>query len=328
MKPDNKKIEKGENSMARHKTKKGLYSVAYNNYQIRNYLHIYSLLLPAMILLFIFHYMPLFGVLMAFQDYSPFKGILRSEWVGLKNFRYFFCDINFWFVMRNTLVINIMQIVVGFPVPIIFALFLNELWSTKFKKFVQTVSYLPHFISWVVAASIVTSVLSPSTGVINIILKNIFHIEPIFFLAKKEYFRSIVVLSAIWKGFGMSAVYYLSALSSIDPGLYEAAYIDGAGKFRQTLHITLPGIKTIAVVLLVLNVGSIVTIGFEQIFLLYNPAVYDVGDVISTYTYRLGIEETRYSLTSAIGLTQSIVNFILVMAANRIAKAFAGWSLW
>lgn len=189
-------------------------------------------------------------------------------------------------------------------------------------------SYLPHFISWVVAASIVTSVLSPSTGVINIILKNIFHIEPIFFLAKKEYFRSIVVLSAIWKGFGMSAVYYLSALSSIDPGLYEAAYIDGAGKFRQTLHITLPGIKTIAVVLLVLNVGSIVTIGFEQIFLLYNPAVYDVGDVISTYTYRLGIEETRYSLTSAIGLTQSIVNFILVMAANRIAKAFAGWSLW
>jgi len=291
-------------------------------------LPIYLLLLPGILLLFVFNYIPLFGVVIAFENFVPFKGILRSDWVGFKNFEYFLLDSKFWHVLKNTIEINLLHLIFGFPFPIIFALLLNEIWSTKFKKVVQTVSYLPHFISWVVAAGIFSTMLSPSTGVINIFLKNVFGIQPVHFLAIEGYFRPILVITGIWKGFGMSAVYYLAALSSIDVQLYEAAKIDGANKLRQIWHITLPGIRNITIVLLVLQVGSLVSIGFEQIFLLYNPLLYDIGDVISTYTYRLGIEQARYSLTSAIGLTQSIVNFILVYSTNRLAKAIAGWSLW
>ncbi len=289
---------------------------------------IYLLILPAFLLLVVFHYIPIYGIIMGFQKFSPFKGIMHSEWVGLKNFQYFITDENFWRVMRNTIVINIYQLVMGFPVPIAFAIFLNELTMTRYKKFVQTVSYLPYFISWVVAAGIVVSVLSPDGGLLNNALQRCFGIEPVYFITKEKYFRSIVVLSNIWKGFGMSAVYYLAALTSIDQCLYEAARIDGAGRMKQIWHITLPGIKTIAIVLLVLQIGSIMNIGFEQIFLLYNPIVYNVGDVISTYTYRLGIEQARYSLTTAIGFTQSVVNFILVYSANMLSRKVAGWSLW
>jgi len=289
---------------------------------------IYVLLLPAVLLLFVFHYIPIYGIIIAFQDFSPFKGILHSDWIGFQNFIYFLKDENFWRVFRNTLAINVMQIAFGFPVPIVFAILLNEIWSNKFKKVIQTVSYLPHFISWVVAASIITSVLSPSTGLINQVLHNVFGMEPVYFLAKQQYFRPIVVLTSIWKELGMQSVYYIATLASIDQELYEAARMDGAGRFKQILHITLPGLSSMIIVLLVLRVGQLVQIGFEQIFLLYNPLVYDVGDVISTYTYRLGIEQTRYSLTTAIGLTQSVVNFILVFSANKLSKKVAGWSLW
>lgn len=289
---------------------------------------IYLLILPSFMLLLVFHYLPIYGVIISFQNFSPFKGVLNSEWIGFKNFQTFLFDINFWRVMRNTIIINLYQLVFGFPFPILFALLLNELTVNRYKKFVQTVSYLPYFISWVVAAALFTSILSPAGGAINNILHNVFGVEPVYFLAKEKYFRTILVITGIWKGFGMSAVYYLAALSSIDQGLYEAAKIDGAGRIRQMWHISLPGIKSMAIVLLVLNIGSILSIGFEQIFLLYNPMVYDVGDVISTYTYRLGIEQTRFSLTTAIGFTQSIVNFILVFSANKLAKKVAGWSLW
>lgn len=290
-------------------------------------LPMYGLLLPGVLLVVIFHYIPLFGIIIAFKDFNPFAGIIKSEWVGLRNFEFFLIDENFWRVMRNTITINIMQIIMGFPIPIIFAILLNELWSARLKKITQTVSYLPYFISWVVAAGIITSVLSPSTGAINVFIKK-FGIAPIHFLAKEKYFRPIIIVTGIWKSFGMNAVYYIAAIAAIDTQLYEAAKIDGAGKLRQIWYVTLPGIKTMAIVLLVLQVGTLVSIGFEQIFLLYNPLVYEVGDVISTYTYRLGIEQARYSLTTAIGLTQSIVNFILVYTTNRVAKSFAKWSLW
>ncbi|MEN6314402.1 MAG: ABC transporter permease subunit [Clostridiaceae bacterium] len=289
---------------------------------------VYFLLLPGMLLLFVFNYIPLFGITIAFKNFITFKGILGSEWVGLENFKYFLLDPKFWQVLKNTIEINILQIVFGFPIPIIFALLLNEVWSTKFKKTVQTISYLPHFISWVVAAGIFTSMLQPTTGIVNLLLKSVFGMEPVHFMAIPGYFRPVLIITGIWKGFGMSAVYYLAALSSIDQQLYEAAKIDGAGKLKQTWYITLPGIKNITIVLLVLQVGSLVTIGFEQIFLMYNPLLYELGDVISTYTYRLGIEQARFSLTTAIGLTQSVVNFILVYATNRLAKVVAGWSLW
>lgn len=289
---------------------------------------VYMLLLPSVLILFVFSYLPIWGIVIAFQDYSPYKGLLASNWVGFEHFMDFLMDPSFWRVMKNTIFINIYSLIFGFPAPIIFALLLNEMSRVKFKKVVQTISYLPYFISWVVAAGIVVSVLSPTTGIINIALHNFFGIEPSYFMVKKEYFRSILIISGIWKGIGMSAVYYIASITSIDPQLYEAAMIDGAGRWKQTWHITLPGLANIITVLLVLQIGSLFSIGFEQIFLLYNPTVYEVGDVISTYTYRLGIEQTQFSATTAIGLTQALVNFTMVFMANRLARKLAGWSLW
>jgi len=289
---------------------------------------IYLLLAPAVILLIVFHYAPIYGILISFKDFSPFQGIWGSKWVGLKHFVYFLNDKNFWRVMRNTVIINVYELVFAFPFPIIFALLLNELWFNKYKKVIQTVSYLPYFISWVVVASIFTNVLSPSTGIVNAILERLFGTEPIYFLIKEKYFRAIVIIAGIWKGFGMSSIYYIAALTSIDSDLYEAASIDGAGRLRQTWNITLPGLKNIIIVLFVLSLGGMISIGFDRIFLLYNPIVYDVGDVISTYTYRLGLTNMQFSLTSAIGISQSVVNFVLVFSANRLSRRVAGWSLW
>ena len=296
--------------------------------KLRRSAWVWLMFAPAIGLLLVFHYFPIYGIVMAFEDYSPFRGFLGSKWVGLQHFRRFLTDENYWRVMRNTIVINLYQLIFGFPFPILFALMLNELWSNRSKRVMQTFSYLPHFISWVVVASIVTELLSPTTGLVNMVLTRVFGMEPIYFLIKQRYFRTILVVSGIWKTFGMSSVYYIAALSGIDTELYEAAAIDSAGKLRQTWHITLPGLRNIIIVLLVLRMGNMITIGFEQVFLLYNPLVYDVGDVISTYTYRLGLVDTQYSLTTAIGLTQSVVNFAMVYGANRLAKRVAGWSLW
>lgn len=289
---------------------------------------IYLLLLPAVLLLFVFNYIPIYGLIIAFKDYSPYLGVFASPWVGFGYFTKFLTDTTFWHVMRNTVLINFYNLVWGFPVPIIFALLLNEITRVKWKRTIQTVSYLPFFISWVVAAGLVASVLSPTTGIVNEVLTYVFHAKPIYFLIKNELFRSIIVTAGIWKGFGMGAVYYIAAITSIDQELYEAARIDGAGRWKQTWHITLPGIANIIVILLILRIGSMVTIDFESIFLLYNPVVYDAADVISTYTYRLGIETAQFSQTTAIGLTQSVVNFALVFTANKISKKTAGWSLW
>lgn len=289
---------------------------------------IYMLLAPAVILLFVFHYIPIYGIVMGFQNYSPFKGVFRSEWVGLYHFKKFLTDASYWRVMKNTVIINIYSLIFSFPAPIIFALLLNEITNMKFKRTVQTISYLPYFISWVVTAGLVISVLSPTTGIVNIILNKAFGMEPIYFMVKKEYFRTILISSGIWKGVGMSSVYYLAAISSIDPNLYEASIIDGANRWKQTWYITLPGLSSIITVLLLLQIGSLLSIGFEQVFLLYNPMVYEVADVISTYTYRLGIEETQFSATTAIGFTQSVVNFVLLFIANRTARKVAGWSVW
>jgi len=295
--------------------------------RMRAAIPIYVMLIPATVALILFHYLPIYGIIIAFKDFNPFKGVWGSPWVGFKHFEYFLTDPNFWRVMKNTLVINFLMLIFSFPFPIIFALFLNEITSNKFKRTVQTISYLPHFLSWVVVASMFTEMLSPGAGVVNSIIK-FFGGEPIYFLVQKNYFRTILVIQSTWKGFGMSAVYYIASLSGIDTELYEAAAIDGANRWKQTWHITLPGLRNIIVVLLVLQLGGMMTIGFDQIYLMYNPMVYDVGDVISTYTYRLGIENTQYSLTSAIGVSQSVVNFILVYGANRLSRAIAGWSLW
>ena len=284
-------------------------------------------MMPGLIYLIIFRYYPMYGILMAFKDFSFAKGIIASPWNDFANFKQLFQSTVFFDVLRNSVVLSVLRIVWGFPIPIILALLINEIRAMPYKRTTQTLMYLPHFISWVVAAGIITSALSPSTGIINQVL-NVFGVEPVFFLAKKEYFRVIIVLSAMWKELGMQAIYYIAALGSIDQQLYEAAYMDGAGKLKQIWHVTLPGLVPMIIVLLVLKVGSLVTIGFEQIFLLYNPLVYSVGDVLSTYTYRLGIENANFSLTASIGLTQSAVNFLLVYSANKIARKVVGWSLW
>jgi putative aldouronate transport system permease protein len=288
----------------------------------------YALLLPAMTLLFVFHYIPIYGILIAFKDFNPYQGMFGGKWVGLKYFKMFLTNDYFWKVVRNTLILNGYSLIFGFVAPIILALLINEVVHVRPKKIIQTVSYLPYFISWVVVSGMVISILSPNEGIVNIILSKAFGIEPIYFLGEPNYFRSIVTAVDIWKNMGMQSVYYLAAMMSINPELYEATSIDGGGRWRQTWHITLPGIKPTIVILFILQVGGLASIGFDRIFLFYNSLVYDVGDVISTYTYRMGLEGLQFSSTTAIGLTQSVINFIMVYTANKLSKSYAGWSMW
>ncbi len=295
---------------------------------LKKALPFYWLLLPSLLSLIVFNYFPMYGIIIAFKNFSPFRGIMQSPWAGFAHFKFFLTSNDFWRVMFNTIRINILALIFGFPAPIILALLLNEVFNKRFKKAVQTISYLPYFVSWVVVAGLVRSVLSPDGGLVNLILYNIFKTQPIHFLAEPNPFIAIVIISDIWKGVGISSIYYIAAISNINPLMYESAIIDGANRWKQTWYITLPGIKTMITILLVLNIGNIVTIGFEKIFLLYNPLVYSVGDVISTYTYRLGLEQQQFSLTTAIGLSQSVVNFIMVFSANTIVKRISKWSMW
>jgi len=289
---------------------------------------LYLLLLPGFLVLLVFCYFPMYGIVIAFQNYSPYKGILGSAFVGLENFRYFLTDEGFWRVFKNTLIISSYFLIFGFPAPIILALALNEVKNLSFKRISQTISYLPYFVSWVVVASLAISILSPESGLLNYFLKNIFGITPKYFLGESKYFRSVLTITAIWKDIGISSVYYLATLSAIDPQLYEAAEIDGANAFQKVIYISIPSLRFIAIILLLLQVGNVLNVSFEQVFLLSTPLVYDVGDVISTYTYRMGINQAQFSKTTAIGLSQSIISFGLVYSANKLSKKVTGWSMW
>jgi putative aldouronate transport system permease protein len=287
---------------------------------------LYLFLVPGFLYLFIFKYIPMAGIVIAFQDFSLVRGITGSQWVGFDNFDYLFQSRDFYKVLRNSIVLSVYQIVWGFPAPIVLALMLNEVRHMLFKRVSQTVLYLPHFISWVVLAGMVINFLSPSTGPVNAVIKSLGY-EPIPFLLKPEYFRTILVSAEVWKGVGWGTIIYLAAMSSIDPTLYESARIDGAGRFRQIRHITLPGIAPTIVVLLILSVGNILDNGFEQVFLLYNPMTYDVADVFETFTYRIGLIDGRLSFAAAVGLFKAVVGFILIVAANRLARLF-GKQIW
>lgn len=280
---------------------------------------LYLLLLPGIAYYLIFLYLPMYGVVIAFKDFNMFSGIISSEWVGLKHFITLFSSDTFFKVFRNSLMINLYKIIFNFPVPVILAILLNEIRSIRFKRTIQTAIYLPYFLSWVVIAGLVISFLSPSTGVINMLIKS-FGGEPVNFLANKNFFVPIIILSDLWHSMGWSTIIFLAALTGIGPELYDSAKIDGAGRFKQILNITIPGIKSTIVVLLLLKVGNIMNNGFEQIFLLYNPMVYDVGDVFETYVYRIGLVEARYDFATAIGLFKSSVGFILLIIANFIAR--------
>lgn len=305
--------------------KKGYWRKLVNDISRDKYL--YMMLLPIFVWYIMFLYKPMLGLQIAFRDYSPWLGISQSPWVGLDNIKKFFEGVYFWRVLKNTLIINLYALVFGFPVPILLALLLNEVRRKRFKQIIQTVSYLPHFISVVVVAGMVISLLAPQTGIVNILIK-LFGGEPKYFIMQPEYFRPVYTLMNIWKEVGFSSIIYMSALSSIDQDLYEACAIDGGGRLKQTIYITLPGIARTIVIMLIMKIGGLLTVGYESILLLYQPSTYETADVISTYVYRLGIEGDQQSLATAVGLFNSVVSFILIMAANYISKKASDISLW
>lgn len=280
------------------------------------------MMLPGMIMLFLFVFVPLFGSLMAFQNYVPAKGILGSKWVGLENFKFIFSLPDSRQVFVNTLVIAFAKLIFNIIVPVLFAILLNEITVGICKKFFQTVVYLPHFLSWVVLATVVTNMFS-LTGPFNAVV-TAFGGEAIQFLADNNWFRKVIVATDVWKEFGYNSVVYLAALTGIDLGLYEAASIDGANRFEQTLHITLPSLMPTIILMTALNLGNILNAGFDQIFNLYNPIVYETGDIIDTYVYRIGMVERQYSIGTAVGLFKSVISFLLIMGANKGAKKLTG----
>lgn len=288
---------------------------------------VYMFLLPTMIWYLVWCYFPMYGILAAFKDYSVFKGIWGSEWVGLENFRTFFEGQYAGRVIKNTFMINVYNILTVFPLTIVLALLLNEIKCKWFKSGVSTMLYLPHFISTVVVAGMVVTFLSPSSGIINVIIEKLGG-EKTYFLAKPEYFRTIYNVMSGWQGIGFGTIIYTSALCSIDETLYEAARIDGANKFRQIWHITLPGIALTISLMLIMRVGSLLSVGSDAILLLYQPITYETADVISTYTYRVGIEVGNYSVSTAIGLLNGVIGALLVATANRVSRKVSNASIW
>ena len=288
---------------------------------------VYMFLLPAVIWYIVWCYFPMYGIVTAFKDYSVFKGIWGSEWVGLQNFRTFFESQYAWRVIRNTLVINIYNMLTVFPLTIVLALLLNELRCKWFKSGVSTMLYLPHFISTVVVAGMVVTFLSPSSGIINIVIEKLGG-DKTYFLAKPEYFRTIYNIMSGWQSIGFGTIIYTSALCGIDETLYEAARIDGASKLRQIWHITLPGIAPTISIMLIMRMGSLLSVGSDAILLLYQPITYETADVISTYTYRIGIEGGNYSVSTAIGLLNGVIGALLVTTANKVSRKVSNASIW
>ena len=285
------------------------------------------MLLVPIIYFIIFHYIPIYGVTIAFKDYTFRDGILGSAWVGLKHFKRLFGLESFWQVFKNTLVISIWKFLIGFPAPIIFSLLINEVMNNKFKKCVQTISYLPHFVSWVVLGGILTQLLSPSTGPVNIILKAM-GFEPVYFLADSRYFRGVLVISHVWKSIGWGSIVYLAALTSSDQEVHEAAMIDGANRLQRIIHITIPEIMPVITIMLILAVGGLINDDFDQVFNLYNTAVYDVGDVLSTYTYRVGLVNLEYSFATAVGLFKNVISVVLIVGTNMICRKINDYGIW
>jgi len=289
---------------------------------------VYLMIAPIIIFLVIFNYLPMGGILMAFQKYKPGTGMFGfgSEWVGFKHFVDFFNSIYFFRILRNTFLLSFFDLLAGFPAPIIFALLLNEVRNRKFKKTVQTISYMPYFISTVIICGIIAD-FTNSTGLVAQIV-SFFGGTPRNYLARPEYFRTIFVTSNIWQSIGFSSIIYLATLSNIDQELYDAAVVDGAGRLRQTWHVTLPGLASTIIILLILRMGSLLSVGFEKIILLYSPGTYETADVISSFVYRKGLVEFNYSFSTAVGLFNSAVALILVAISNTISKRFTETSLF
>ncbi len=291
-------------------------------------LHLF--LIPAMILLLIFSYFPMVGILIAFQDYVPSKGwdiFFKSEWVGLDNFKYVVTMPGFWRAMENTLVIAIQKIVVNIVAPLILALLLHEVKNVVFKKSVQTIVYIPYFFSWVIMGGIIMDILSPTTGIVNQLIKSLGG-ETINFLGNLDTIQPVFIVTNIWKEIGYNTVIFLAALTSIDPTLYEAAGLDGAGYYKKMVHVTLPSLVPMILLVTILGMGNILNAGFDQVFNLYGPVVYEKADIIDTFVYRLGMKELQYSVSTAVNLFKSVISIILISTSFSLAKKYAGYQIF
>jgi putative aldouronate transport system permease protein len=297
-------------------------------YDIGRDKYLYLFLLPGVAYFLLFKYAPLYGEIIAFKNFRVMEGISGSEWVGFKHFNRLFHDRDFWIILRNTLLLNLYSILFVFPAPILLAILLNEVRKNWFKRTLQNMLYLPHFISWVVLGGVIIAILSPSTGLINIVLSEVFGITPIYFMASPFWWPIVFTVSSIWQTAGWGTILYLAAMGNIDMQLYEAAKIDGASKLRQIFHVTLPGIRGTIAILLILQMGKVMDVGFEQVYNLQNSAVFSVADVISTYVYRIGLLGAQYSYATAVGLFQGIIGLILVLLVNKFIKSMGEGGLW
>lgn len=288
--------------------------------------HYYLMLLPGMAWLILFSVVPMFGIVMAFQNYNPGKGLFHSEWVGLENFHYMFQLNDSKTVIVNTLVIAVGKIVFNLLVPLVFAILLNELRNLRYKKFVQTIVYLPHFLSWVIMATIVIGIFG-YYGVVNRVIE-IFGGDPKLFMADAGIFRQLVIGTDVWKEFGYNAIIFLAALTGVNMNLYEAAAIDGANRWKLIWHVTLPALATTVVLLGVLSLGNVLNAGFDQVYNLYNPLVYSTGDILDTWVYRLGLQNLQFSLATAAGLFKSVISFLLIFISYRLAYRFADYTVF
>lgn len=290
--------------------------------------HYHLMLLPGFILLAIFSYVPMIGIIIAFQKFIPTKGMFGSKWVGLKNFEYLFSMSDSWNVFGNTIVIAVSKIIIGLIVPIIFALLLNEVRKKAFQKAVQTIIYLPHFLSWVILGTIFLTMFS-GTGAVNSALMSLgIAEEPILFMQSNSWFRSIIISTDVWKSFGYNTIIYISALSAISPELYESAAIDGATRWDMAIKITLPCMKSTIVLMATLSLGNVLNAGFEQILTMYNPIVYETADIIDTVVYRMGLLDQQYGIATAMGLVKSVISFILIVTSYSLAKKFANYTIF
>ncbi|WP_207671322.1 ABC transporter permease [Paenibacillus cymbidii] len=295
--------------------------------RIASHKYLYLLGLPGMLFFIVFKYMPLYGILIAFEDYSPFLGVWKSEWIGLEHFRRLFVDPDFWLLLRNSFTISLLTLVLLFPAPIALALLLSELRWKVYKRVVQSVVYLPHFISWVLVASLTYLFLSSEQGLVNKIILH-FGGESVKFLFDTRYFYPIVVLQSMWKEIGWGTIIYLAAIAGVDPALYEAARMDGAGKWRQIRHVTLPAIVPTIVILFLLNLGHMLEVNFEQLWLLQNPLNTRLSEVFDTYVYKIGILGANFSYSAAIGMFKSVVGLVLVLLSNAVVKRRGQEGIW
>ena len=297
------------------------------NFSSRNF-YLTLLTIPGIIIIILFSYLPMYGVLIAFKKYNPGLGIIGSPWAGLYYFKSFFNDIFAWRIFRNSLLFGSYSLIFTFPAPIILALLLNEVKAIWFKRTIQTITYLPYFVAVMIIVGIMKEMFSPVNGVINILLKDAFGVNPINFFAISSWFRPLYIGSALWQNVGFNAILYLAALSGINPEIYESAIIDGAGRLQKIWYVTIPGILPTAVILFILSVGGIMGNDYTKILLMYSPATYETADVISTYVYRIGIENANYSYASAVGLLVSIISVFSVLITNYISRKVTDNSLW